>query len=141
MSMIDARDSSRWPTLVRMAVEIVADIERQRVRIPYSIVDKSLESSLLDASHVFRKVASREHSIVRRPFTGLDSEAALLYQYTRAVRARMELAGTVRVHGIHHLTSRIDRFLYRARESLGYDPRIPIHIVWTGLGDELAGWQ
>ena len=141
MPGIEGLDRSRWPTLARVAAEVVAEIERQRSRIPYSIIDKSLESSLLDASHVFKRVEPRGDSIVRRPFTGLDSEAALLYQYTRAVRARMELAGTVRVHGIHHLVTRIDGFLYRAREALGYDPRIPVYMVWSGLGEDLVGWQ
>ncbi len=108
-----------------LAERLVMELETLRVKVPDSIVDGSMEEALSDAAQIFRGVY-HEPQYVRRPYSSLSQEAYLLYQLAKALRLRLEHTGLYSVSGITHFNYRLDRFLEKARSSLGYNPRIPL---------------
>lgn len=95
------------------AIEALEDVAANRLRTPESIYDRSMETSLWDASHVLRRI-DEKNSIVRRPYSNLSTEALLLSKLATALRLRMESHGSVRITGLHDFNVRVDRFLVRA---------------------------
>ena len=117
----------KGPEWRRAAERLVLELEELRLRVPESLADGSMEEALSDAVHVFRGIQAQPQ-YVRRPYTGLSSEAALLYQLARALRLRIEHTGLHTVSGISHFNHRLDMFLGKARQALGYHPQLPLSL-------------
>jgi len=124
----DHIEVDRWRIL---AERLILELEELRARVPDSLADGSMEEALSDAAHIFRGVKYNQQ-FVRRPYSTLSSEAELLYQLARALRMRMNHTGLYMISGVSHFNTRLDRFLEKARQTLGYHPRLPLSLYKEG---------
>ncbi len=95
------------------AMEVLEEVAENRFRTPESIYEGSMEASLWDASHILRRIDTK-HSIVRRPYSNLSTEALLLSRLAVALRLRMSSHGNLNITGLHDFNMRVDRFLVKA---------------------------
>ncbi|MGC9210028.1 MAG: hypothetical protein ACP5FT_02015 [Acidilobus sp.] len=88
---------------------------------PQSIRDGSLERALLELARSLKVVeeAMEAQRVIRRPFTGLSTEAELLSGLATALRLRMIQVGRINVSGVGDFLRRVEDLLRRAREELG----------------------
>ncbi|MDP8002676.1 MAG: hypothetical protein ACP5I6_08065 [Caldisphaera sp.] len=112
--------------LNEMVVKLVIKIEKLYFEIPSSIENKSLENSLSQLSSLLEYNINRSNYLIKRPYTGLNYEALMLSDLCKALRIRMEQTKTVNISGIDYLRKRLEEFLAEVRESLGYNPNIPL---------------
>ncbi|MFP3242436.1 hypothetical protein [Caldisphaera sp.] len=107
-------------------IKVVIEVEDLYLKIPYSIENESMENSLEELSSLLQYNQKKE--FIRRPYSGLDYEAKLLSDLSRALRIRMELNKTLNVSGIEYFSKRLEEFLEKIRYSLGYNPHIPLNL-------------
>jgi len=107
-------------------IKVVIEVEDLYLKIPYSIENKSMENSLEELSSLLQYNQKKE--FIRRPYSGLDYEAKLLSDLSKALRIRMELNKTLNVSGIEYFSKRLEEFLEKIRYSLGYNPHIPLNL-------------
>lgn len=105
-------------------VKVVIKIEDLYFKIPYSIEDESMEDALYELSSLLEY--NKQKEFIKRPYSGINYEAKLLSDLSRALRIRMELMKTVNVSGIDYFSKRLEEFLEKMRLSLGYNPHIPL---------------
>ncbi len=98
--------------------EALSYLVRQRLNVPESIYYGYMEEALYDVRVELENV-EEPAPFVRRPYTGLASEADLLYSLARAMRRRMERLGTSRISGVDYLVERIDKFSSRIQATYG----------------------
>ncbi|MFP3144670.1 MAG: hypothetical protein RXQ93_06630 [Caldisphaera sp.] len=107
-------------------IKVVIEVEDLYLKIPYSIENESMENSLEELSSLLQYNQKKE--FIRRPYSGLDYEAKLLSDLSKALRIRMELNKTLNVSGIEYFSKRLEEFLEKIRYSLGYNPHIPLNL-------------
>jgi hypothetical protein len=107
-------------------IKVVIEVEDLYIKIPYSIENESMENSLEELSSLLQYNQKKE--FIRRPYSGLDYEAKLLSDLSKALRIRMELNKTLNVSGIEYFSKRLEEFLEKIRYSLGYNPHIPLNL-------------
>ncbi len=109
--------------------EVLRRVIELRARAPQSIRDGSLERALRELS---ARVGALEFTaqagswqVVRRPFSGLSSEAYLLSEMAMALRLRMEQVGRAEISGLSYFYRRLDKLIadlyktYGAGQALG----------------------
>lgn len=111
-------------TVNNMILKVVIKIENLFIKIPYSIEDESMEETLNELSNLLEYRSKDE--FVKRPYSGLDYEAKLLSDLSRALRIRMEQMKTINVSGVEYFDKRLEEFLEKLRFSLGFNPYIPL---------------
>ena len=98
--------------------EALSYLVRQRMSVPESIFYGYMEEALYDVRIELENI-EEPAPLVRRPYTGLSSEADLLYNLARAMRRRMERLGTPRISGVDYLVDRVDAFTSRVQATYG----------------------
>lgn len=91
------------------------------MRAPESVKDGSMERALLDLAASLRDLEDAMGGgwVVRRPFTGLSTEAQLLGGLAMALRMRMEQLGRTNVTGLEDFLRRVRELVDRASAGLG----------------------
>ncbi|MGC8572894.1 MAG: hypothetical protein C0172_03775 [Caldisphaera sp.] len=113
-------------TINKAIIKVVIRVEDLYLKIPYSIENESMENSLEELSSLLQY--DQKKDFIRRPYSGLDYEAKLLSDLSKALRIRMELNKTLNVSGIEYFSKRLEEFLEKVRYSLGYNPHIPLNL-------------
>ncbi|GAB6147941.1 hypothetical protein [Stetteria hydrogenophila] len=121
-------------------VNLVVRLEILRNRIPYSVIDGSMEETLrsialeIDAGRTASEGLGWARVVRNMLYSDLRHEAFLLSKLAKALRRRMSAYGRPEISGVDYLTRRIDSFLERIRGELGFHPRIPISMQhWRDL--------
>ncbi|MGC9071419.1 MAG: hypothetical protein ACP5HK_01790 [Acidilobus sp.] len=109
------------PEAVERARRLLNEVIRLSAGCPQTIRDGSIERALLDLSRSLRVVeeALGPRDVVRRPFTGLSTEAELLGGLAMALRLRMIQLGRTNVSGVEDFIRRLEDLLRRASVQLG----------------------
>ncbi len=104
---------------LRLLVELLAELQSLRNKMPESVDDGRLEEALREASLYAPQTPSGPYpGVYRSLYTSLASEAGMLAQLAAAMRIRMERAGTPYVSGVDYLRRRLDSFIARLAEHL-----------------------
>ena len=122
-------------TLEEMMFRLVLRLECLYLKIPYSIKDKSLEDLLSQLSSLLRYRLKQDY-FIKRPYSGLDYEALMLSDLSKAIRIRMEVSENTNISGIDYLAKRLEEFLESMRGSLGYNPSIPLNLFIKNISIE-----
>lgn len=111
--------------------ELAEALERARVSLrkvyelyskgPDAIKDGSMEKSLRELSSSLRLIeeALMRSDVVRRPYSGLSTEASLLGGLAMALRLRMNQLGRTDISGLEDFYRRLRDLLERASVSIG----------------------
>ncbi len=96
------------------------------LRGPEAIRDGSMERALLDLSASLRRIeeALMSGEVVRRPFSGLSTEAGLLGGLAMAMRMRMTQLGRTDISGLEDFYRRLRDLLERASASVGQGAKL-----------------
>ena len=88
---------------------------------PDAIKDGSMERSLWELSSSLRLIeeALMRNDVVRRPYSGLSTEASLLGGLAMALRLRMIQLGRSDISGLEDFYRRLKDLLERASASIG----------------------
>ncbi len=108
-----------YPAPLRGLAEALTYLIKARLGVPETIAGGLMEEAIYDVRTELSMLEDGYTGLIRRPYTGLTVEADLLYKLARALRYRMERAGTARITGIDYFVNRIDGFTGRVQRAYG----------------------
>ncbi|MEB3844096.1 MAG: hypothetical protein LRS48_00255 [Desulfurococcales archaeon] len=108
-----------YPAPLRGLAEALVYLIRARLGVPETIAGGLMEEALYDVRMELGMLEDSSAGLIRRPYTGLTVEADLLYKLARALRYRMERAGTTRITGVDYFVGRLDSFTGRVQRAYG----------------------